>query len=496
MKIKELYIILVDTKWKMLIEGKLFFMLETSKKNEEKTEEAVTKTSKNLKSSKKTDAYPTSESSDSLQIYLRQINDIPLLEQDKQKLLIAEIDDATVALRRELYQLGFVLPEHLLILDRIHAKNTNLSYDFLASSMDDQRKTVREIPLWRQEIQILYKQLQDGYSKNSKKQAELRAKAVECLLKYEVVYDRLKEWYNVTLDHLALAAPELKKPERASIKDIPSEKISYLEDKFLMPLEDFFLQWVKIKKSFDHLKVLHKKMLEGNLRLGVSVAHKYRNKGLPINDLIQEANIGLMRALEKFDFRLGNRFSTYAIWWIKQTVTRAISEQSRVIRIPVHMVNTIISMNHVEQVFIQTHSREPSVEELAMALEMPTSRISAIRKMARQAISLQAPVGASENGSILQDVLPSENSSDDPVQKISQEVLKEKLHEVLSTLSEREQQIITMRFGLGNDSPMTLIKVSEHFDLTRERIRQLEIKILEKLRSPEKRKYFDDYFSS
>ena len=471
-------------------------MLETSKKSEKQSKEAVTQASKNVKSSRKTDAYPTTESSDSLQIYLRQINDIPLLEQDKQKQLIAEIDDATVALRRELYQLGFVLPEHLLILNRIHDKNTNLSYDFLASSMDDQRKVVREIPLWHQEIQTLYKQLHDAYSKKSKKQAELRAKTVECLLKHEVVYDRLKEWYNVTLEHLALAVSGLKKPECATLKDIASEKISYLEEKFLMPLEDFFPLLKKIKDKYNHLQKLHQKMLEGNLRLAVSIAHKYRNKGLPINDLIQEANIGLMRALEKFDFRLGNRFSTYAIWWIKQTVTRAISEQSRVIRIPVHMVNTIISMNHVEQVFIQTHSREPSVEELAKALEMPTSRISAIRKMARQAISLQAPVGASENGSILQDILPSENSGDDPSQNISMKVLKEKLYEVLSTLSEREQQIITMRFGLGDNSPMTLIKVSEHFDLTRERIRQLEIKILEKLRSPEKRKYFDGYYSS
>jgi len=471
-------------------------MLDTSKKNEKKSKDPDIKTSIKLKSKPKADSYPVSESNDSLQIYLRQINDIPLLEQDKQKQLIAKIDDATIALRRELYQLGFVLPEHSLILDRVHEKNTNLSYDFLASSMKDPKKALLEIPIWRQEIQALYQQLSDAYSKKTKKQTELRTKAVKCLLKYEVVYDRLREWYNVTLEYLTIAAPSLKKTENARMKDIPSEKIAYLEEKFLMPLEDFFPLLKKIKEKYSYLKKLHQKMLEGNLRLAVSIAHKYRNRGLPINDLIQEANIGLMRALEKFDFRLGNRFSTYAIWWIKQTVTRAISEQSRVIRIPVHMVNTIISMNHVEQNFIQTHGREPEIKELAMALEMPTSRISAIRKMARQAISLQAPVGDSENGSILQDVIAAEDSNDDPIQKLSQKVLKEKLYEVLSTLSEREQQIITMRFGLSGNSPMTLIKVSEHFDLTRERIRQLEIKILEKLRSPEKRKYFDGYYHS
>ncbi len=471
-------------------------MAGISKKNEDANNKAAPKTSQPAGTSVETDSYPECESSDSLQIYLRQINKIPLLEQEKQQQLIEEIDNAMLAFRHELYQLGFILLEHSRILDKIHDKNTNLNYDFLASSIEDEKKAVLQIPEWHRQIKDLYEKMRDAHIKKSGNQAELHAEAVECMLKHEVVYDHLKEWYNVILEYLKLAAPKLRKPENVTVKDIPPEKIPYLEDKFLMPLDDFFPQWEKIKDTYSHLRTLHEKMLESNLRLAVSIAHKYRNKGLPINDLIQEANLGLMRALEKFDFRLGNRFSTYAIWWIKQTVSRAISEQSRVIRIPVHMVNTIISMNRIEEIFMQTHGREPNVDELAKALEIPTSRISAIRKMARQAISLQAPLGDSDNGSILQDMLASDNKNDDPIHGISQEVLKEKVYEVLSTLSEREQQIIMMRFGLMGYSPMTLIKVSEHFDLTRERIRQLEIKILEKLRSPEKRKFFDGHLHS
>ncbi|MFA7184505.1 MAG: sigma-70 family RNA polymerase sigma factor [Victivallales bacterium] len=448
------------------------------------------------KSAPETTSSHSDEPSDSLQIYLRQINNIPLLEHDKQQQLIDEIDRATVELRRELYRLGFILPEHSRILDNIHEKNTNLSYDFLASSIKDEKKAILKIPAWHQEIKDIFNQLRDAYINKSDKQEELRNRAVECLLKYEVVYDRLEEWYKVVLGYIKLAAPKLRKPENATLKDIPPEKIFFLEEKFLMSLEEFFVLFKNIRNKYSNLKNLHKKMLEANLRLAVSIAQKYRHKGLPINDLIQEANIGLMRALEKFDFRLGHRFSTYATWWIKQTVSRAISEQSRVIRIPVHMINTIISMNHVEQIFMQTHGREPNVNELSIALEIPTSRISAIRKMARQAISLQAPISDSPDASLLQDILASDNENDDPIQGISQKVLKEKVYEVLATLPEREQQIIILRFGLLGHSPMTLVKVSEHFDLTRERIRQLEIKILEKLRTPEKRKFFDGYLHS
>lgn len=221
------------------------------------------------------------------------------------------------------------------------------------------------------------------------------------------------------------------------------------------------------------------------------MAQRYRNKGLPLPDLIQEGNMGLMRALEKFDFELGNRFSTYATWWIKQNVTRAISSQSRVIRIPLHMINTIMAMNNAEQLFIQENGHEPSAEDLAKIMEVPSSRIGAIRKMARQAISLQAPIGSSEDSPSLEDVL-SDSDSDDPTRAISHKILCEKLYQILNLLPEREQQIMIMRFGLRGHQPMSLLELSKHFELTRERIRQIEIVTLKRLREADARNFLDD----
>ncbi|QSH41678.1 sigma-70 family RNA polymerase sigma factor [Lentisphaerota bacterium ZTH] len=426
---------------------------------------------------------------DSLQIYLHQIGEIPLVAAERQKELTDAIDAAGRNYRKALYPLGFILLEHTRILDQFAKNKTNPKEHFLPSSLLVKAKSgfAEEAANWNIQIQSIYRKLVAAYRSDLEKADALRRKASELLMRYEAVYDHLEEWYEVALEYLRLA--ELKGSE-----DISEDGVIGIEEKFLMPYEQLLVHLESIKRSRNTLHALHQEMLEGNLRLVISIAQKFRNRGLPMSDLIQEGNLGLMRALEKFDFRLGHKFSTYATWWIKQTISRAISEQARVIRIPVHMINTISAMNNAEQTFIQEKGREPSIEELASTLEIPTSRISAIRKMARQAISLQAPVGDGESNSVLEDILASEGTGDDPVQGIAGKVVREKLREVLATLPEREQQIIIMRFGLMGYSPMTLVEVSKHFNLTRERIRQLEIKILEKLRSPSKLKYFDGFF--
>lgn len=431
--------------------------------------------------------------SDSLRIYFRQISAIPMLTPERQKDVADAIEKSVQTFREKLYMLGFVMIEHLKLVTDFDVET--IEDNFIPSALKDGKvkKLMSALPVWSRDMFEHFTKFKKAFENGDKNLNKLRFGSVAILLRYPVVYDLLDEWRDVVLEYIKLASPKLCEPSKAGKDDIPEDKHSFLENKFMMNLNEFFELLPELEKAREKVQTTRQSMLEGNLRLVISIAHRYRNRGMPFIDLIQEGNMGLMRALEKFDFKLGHKFSTYASWWIKQNITRAIAEQSRVIRIPVHMVKTIVTINNVEQRFIQEHGREPSTDELAMIMELPSSRVSAIQKMARQSISLQAPIGNSEDGSLMEDIL-ADIESEDPVQNIARKVVREKLHELLGTLSEREQQIIIMRFGLMGFKTMTLIEVSQHFNLTRERIRQLEIKIIEKLRSPAKLKFFDGYF--
>ncbi len=422
------------------------------------------------------------EEQDALRSYFREMGEMPQLNPQEEFDLWEQIDRNVCQLRESIYLFAFVYDEHIKLL----ANPEEDLADIFPPSSRDNDTPLPDDPLrrrnWSAQISGVVSEMRTAYGTMPRADfAKLQQKGFDTLTKHAAVLEKLLEWSDVANRYL-----ENYNAGRLSGPDF--ERI------MLMDVEEIIRhgrKMAELRREIDRWKV---RMLETNLRLVINIAKHYQHKGLPFGDLIQEGNLGLMKALEKFDYKLGHRFCTYASWWVRQAVARALSAQSRVIRLPIHMLATIRKMNITEKNFIQLNGNEPTIEELAQIMEMPKERISAIKKMSLQCISLQAPQSSDDPDFTIENFL-SDKESDDPMKSLARKMMKERLAEAINQLSEREKQVITMRYGLDGGPCKTLTEVSAIFNVTRERVRQLELKTLEKLRKhSDSGKYLEDFF--
>ena len=351
-------------------------------------------------------------------------------------------------------------------------------------------------------------------AKNNKNVLE-EQEILDCFSDEELTPEKLDRIYdfleNKTVDVLRISADDDIDPDLFLEDDVDEEELDAanldltvpegvgIEDPVRMYLKEIGKvpllsseQEIELAKKMELGDEEAKQMLaEANLRLVVSIAKRYVGRGMQFLDLIQEGNLGLIKAVEKFDYRKGYKFSTYATWWIRQAITRAIADQARTIRIPVHMVETINRLVRTQRQLLQSLGREPSAEEVAKAMELPVDRVREIMKISQDPVSLETPIGEEEDshlGDFIQD-----DHVEVPVDAATFTLLHEQLMEVLDTLTDREQKVLRLRFGLDDGRPRTLEEVGKEFNVTRERIRQIEAKALRKLRHPSRSKKLKDY---
>ncbi|MBO4845785.1 MAG: RNA polymerase sigma factor RpoD [Lachnospiraceae bacterium] len=309
---------------------------------------------------------------------------------------------------------------------------------------------------------------------------ELQVDDIDIIDDEEII---LTEEDEIDMENIDLSVPDgvsIEDPVRMYLKEIGKVPLLSAEEEIELAL--------RMEDGDEEAK---KKLAEANLRLVVSIAKRYVGRGMLFLDLIQEGNLGLIKAVEKFDYRKGFKFSTYATWWIRQAITRAIADQARTIRIPVHMVETINKLIRVSRQLLQELGREPTPEEIAEEMNMPVERVREILKISQEPVSLETPIGEEED-SHLGDFIPDDNIPV-PADAAAFTLLKEQLLEVLGTLTDREQKVLRLRFGLDDGRARTLEEVGKEFNVTRERIRQIEAKALRKLRHPSRSRKLKDY---
>ncbi len=434
---------------------------------------------------------------DPVRMYLKQMGQVPLLTREQEVEISKRIEEAENMVQRHIHRFGFIARAHLDLADKLTEGRERFDRVILDKKIESRERYMKMLPRLCKQVGKLsetltheYAQLLKGSSKRGTKKDKQFQKGVNALQKlYPKFYFKQKvteEFVHLADEHfrvIAIAQAESsKRPRGNGATSAGGSKVRELEGMLWLTVDEYSEQYQALKGWLRKALRAKTEMVEANLRLVISIAKKYTNRGLSFLDLIQEGNMGLMKAVEKFEYRRGYKFSTYATWWIRQAITRSIADQARTIRIPVHMIETINKLMRVQKQLVQEYGREPSPEEVAEEILLPVDRVRAVLKMAQQPISLQSPVGESEEtnfGDFIED-----KGAENPSDMTAIVLLKEKIKDVLETLTERERQVLEQRFGLVDGYSRTLEEVGRQFRVTRERIRQIEAKALRKMRHP------------
>ncbi|MBV8415245.1 MAG: RNA polymerase sigma factor RpoD, partial [Verrucomicrobia bacterium] len=439
---------------------------------------------------------------DPVRMYLKQMGQVPLLTREQEVEISKRIEDAELMVQRFINRFGFTSKAHLDLAQKLIEGRERFDRVILDKKIESRERYMKGLPKLCSHIErastdvaVLYRKLADarGTAKESSVKLEFQ-KAHNSLMKlYAKFYFKQKvteEFVQLADDYLRILnnlQNEITRAEQGATSGrdrLPDFKnrLRELEYKLWLKPDDFADQHYDLRDWLKKALRAKTEMVEANLRLVISIAKKYTNRGLSFLDLIQEGNMGLMKAVEKFEYRRGYKFSTYATWWIRQAITRSIADQARTIRIPVHMIETINKLMRVQKQLVQEYGREPTPEEVAEEIQLPVERVRAVLKMAQQPISLQSPVGDSDDtsfGDFIED-----KGAENPSDMTAIVLLREKIRDVLDTLTERERQVLEQRFGLVDGYSRTLEEVGRQFRVTRERIRQIEAKALRKMRHP------------